>query len=69
MRRGKFELRETAAGELKFYFVLKAGNGEVIARSEMYDTKYAAKKGIRSVRFNAPFAKYIEAERKVLNED
>ena len=55
MRRGKFEIRENASGQ--YYFVLKAGNGEVIATSESYTTKAAARKGIRSVRFNAPFAK------------
>jgi hypothetical protein len=34
----------------KFYFVLIAKNGEVIATSEMYESKQACKKGIFSVR-------------------
>ena len=34
----------------KFYFVLKARNGEVVATSEMYNSKQACKKGIIAVR-------------------
>ncbi len=34
----------------KFYFVLKAKNGEIIATSEMYESKQACKKGISSVK-------------------
>lgn len=40
--------------ESEFYFVLKASNGEVIATSEMYSSKQAAKSGIASVRSNGP---------------
>ena len=36
----------------KYYFVLKASNGEIIATSEMYSTKQAAQTGIRSVQQN-----------------
>jgi uncharacterized protein YegP (UPF0339 family) len=36
----------------KYYFVLKASNGETIATSEMYSTKQAAQTGIRSVQQN-----------------
>lgn len=32
------------------YFVLQAANGQVIATSEMYESKQACKKGIRSVK-------------------
>ncbi len=67
MRRGKFELKQNVHSE--WYFVLKAGNGEVIATSETYSSKSAAKKGIRSIRLNAPFAKVVEVERETLNED
>lgn len=35
-----------------YYFQLKAGNHEIIATSEMYSTKEAAKKGIASVQKN-----------------
>jgi uncharacterized protein len=34
----------------KFYFVLKARNGEVIAVSEMYESKQGCRKGIRAIR-------------------
>lgn len=37
----------------KFYFNLVAANGEVIATSEMYESKAAMNKGIQSVRKNA----------------
>ncbi|MNG74168.1 hypothetical protein D3C79_326410 [compost metagenome] len=36
----------------KYYFVLKATNGETIATSEMYSSKQAAQGGIRSVQLN-----------------
>jgi uncharacterized protein len=48
---GKFELYEDAAG--KFRFRLKAGNGQVIAVGEAYESKEAAKNGIESVKANA----------------
>ena len=40
----------------QYHFVLKAGNGEIIATSERYTTKAAAKNGIESVKTNAPKA-------------
>ena len=36
------------------YFVLKAGNGEIIGKSEMYNSKAAMVNGIASVKTNAP---------------
>jgi uncharacterized protein YegP (UPF0339 family) len=51
---GKFVLKKNAAG--KYHFVLKAGNGEIIATSETYNSKAAAKNGIESVQQNAPGA-------------
>lgn len=48
---GKFELYEDKAG--KYRFRLKAGNGEIIAVGEAYESKAAAKKGIESVKRNA----------------
>lgn len=36
----------------KYYFVLKASNGETIATSEMYSSKQAAQNGIKSVQQN-----------------
>lgn len=50
---GKFAVRTTATG---IKFDLKAGNGEVIATSEVYTTEAACKKGIASVKKNAPIA-------------
>ena len=35
-----------------YYFLLKAGNHETIATSEMYSSKDAAKKGIASIQKN-----------------
>ena len=44
---GKFVVKQTATG---FKFDLKAGNGEVIATSEIYTTEAACIKGIESVK-------------------
>jgi uncharacterized protein YegP (UPF0339 family) len=51
---GKFELFKDAGG--KFRFRLKAGNGEIIATSEAYNSKSSAQNGIESVKTNAPGA-------------
>ena len=50
---GKFVIRNTNTG---IKFDLKAGNGEVIATSEVYSSEAACKKGIASVQKNAPVA-------------
>lgn len=50
---GKFVIRETATG---IKFDLKAGNGEIIATSEVYESEAACRKGIESVMKNAPIA-------------
>jgi len=55
---GKFEIYEDKAG--KFRFRLKAGNGEIVAVGEAYSTKAAAKKGIESIRRNAPDAPVVD---------
>ena len=39
------------------FFVLKAGNGEAIGKSELYTTESAMVNGIASVKKNAPDAK------------
>ncbi|HEY7007872.1 MAG TPA: YegP family protein [Jatrophihabitantaceae bacterium] len=51
---GKFELYKDAAD--KYRFRLKAGNGEIIAVGEAYESKAAALNGIDSVKRNAPDA-------------
>ena len=48
---GKFVLKTAKDGQ--FYFVLEAGNGQVILTSEMYVAKASAENGIASVRKNA----------------
>lgn len=50
---GKFLLKKTATG---FNFHLLAGNGEVIAVSEVYKAKPSCLNGIKSVKVNAPVA-------------
>ena len=52
---GKFVVKATKTG---FVFNLKAGNGEVIATSEVYTTEAACMKGVESVRKNAAEAKF-----------
>ena len=48
---GKFELKTSANG--KFHFNLKAGNGQIILSSELYESRTAAENGIESVKKNA----------------
>lgn len=48
---GKYELYSDKAG--KYRFRLKAGNGQVVAVSEAYETKASAQNGIASVKANA----------------
>ncbi len=50
---GKFVIKETKTG---FKFDLKAGNGEVIATSEVYTALKSAQNGVASVKNNAPIA-------------
>ena len=50
---GKFVIRKTGTG---IKFDLKAGNGEVIATSEVYTTEDGCRNGIASVQKNAPVA-------------
>merc|ERR1711972_611004 len=51
-RLGKFELFQSEKSE-KYYFRLKAGNGEIILASQAYQQKGGAENGIKSVRENA----------------
>ena len=50
---GKFVVKETASG-VKFNLV--AGNGQVIATSEVYSAEASCLNGIESVKKNAPIA-------------
>jgi len=50
---GYFELKKSTKDVAQpYYFVLKAANHEVIAKSEMYASKQSALKGIASVQKN-----------------
>jgi uncharacterized protein YegP (UPF0339 family) len=55
---GWYELHQNEKGT--FSFVLKAGNGEVILRSEGYETRASAENGIASVQKNSPNAASYE---------
>jgi uncharacterized protein YegP (UPF0339 family) len=55
---GKFEITKDKAG--KFRFRLKAGNGEIIAVSEAYESKAAAHNGVESVKKNAAEASVVD---------
>jgi len=50
--------RSAKSGE--FYFHLKAGNGEIILRSEGYTKKASCVNGIESVKKNSPLADRYE---------
>ena len=50
----RYDRRESAKGDP--YFILKAGNGQEIGRSEMYSSNAAMENGIESVKKNAPDA-------------
>jgi len=51
---GRFDKRTAKNGQ--FFFVLKAGNHEVIGKSEQYPAEKACEAGITSVKKNAPGA-------------
>jgi len=55
---GKFVLMKGTKGG--FHFNLLAGNGQVIASSEHYESKAAALNGIKSVQTNAPDATIVD---------
>lgn len=51
---GRYDRLESKNG--KYYFNLKAGNGQIIGTSEMYESASARDNGIESVKKNAPDA-------------
>ena len=51
---GQFAVKQTPSGG--FTFTLKAGNGQVIAQSQVYKSKDTLKTGVASVKKNAPVA-------------
>jgi hypothetical protein len=54
----RFERATSTAGQP--YFTLKAANGQVIGRSEMYSSAAAMENGIQSVKNNAPDASVVD---------
>jgi hypothetical protein len=55
---GKFELYEDKSGG--FRFRLKAGNGEIIAVGEAYESKAGVLNGIESIKKNAGAAEVVD---------
>lgn len=51
---GRFDRKESSNG--KFYFNLKASNGQIIGNSEMYESLASMENGVESVKKNAPDA-------------
>lgn len=56
----RYERKESTNG--KFYFNLKATNGQVIGSSQMYQSKDSRDNGIESVKRNAPDAEVVEEQ-------
>ena len=56
MRIGEYELWQSEADGL-WYFRLQAGNNRTINPSQGYKSEQGARKGIRSIRINAPLAR------------
>ena len=63
---GKFEIKKSANG--KFHFNLKAGNGQIILSSELYETKSACENGIESIKKNAGEEKRFEKRENAKGE-
>ena len=55
---GKFEVYQDK--NQKYRFRLKAGNGEIIATGEAYESKASCLNGIESIKKNAPDAPVVE---------
>lgn len=55
----RYELKTASDG--RFYFNLKASNGQVIGTSQMYTTEASRQNGIDSVKTNGPSAEVRDA--------
>lgn len=55
---GRFDRKTSTNG--KFYFNLKASNGQIIGTSEMYESEASRDNGIDSVKRNAPEADVVD---------
>ena len=58
---GKFVIRKVNSG---VKFDLRAGNGQTVLSSEVYTTEAACRKGIESVKKNAPLARLEDQTRE-----
>jgi hypothetical protein len=67
MENPKFQIFKGEDG--KFYFRLRAKNGEPILASEAYEKKPGAKDGIASVQKNAPHEERYERKRSKNDKD
>ena len=56
---------ERAGGDRLPYFVLRAPNRQVIGRSQLYSSREAMRKGIASVKRNAPQAEIVDFTTRV----
>lgn len=56
----KYDKKTSSNG--KYYFNLKATNGQIIGSSEMYESASGCTNGIASVKKNAPDAAVVELE-------
>lgn len=54
----RFDRKTSTNG--KFYFSLKAGNGQIIGSSQMYESEASRDNGIESVKTNAPEATVVD---------
>lgn len=59
---GKFVLKKGESG--KYHFNLLAGNGEIIATSQHYESKESALHGIKSVQANATTETIVDETEK-----
>jgi len=55
---GRYERKTSKTDEP--YFALKAANGQVIGRSEMYSSTAAMENGVESVKTNGPEGKVVD---------
>ncbi len=55
---GKYERKKSTNG--KHHFNLKAGNNQIIGKSEMYESEAGMNNGIESVKKNGPSSTIIE---------
>ena len=49
----------TVSSDRQHYFVVKDGNGEIIATSELYDSKSNAERGAKNLKKSVRFAKVV----------